>query len=432
MFRNRLRFLILAWLFLVVCSPFSTGQPRRRRALIMKEFGLSPTQLGVVMAGFTIGYMLLSFPGGFLVQRFSSRLLLAGIIALWSLLTGLTGLAWSFASLMVIRVVFGMFEGPMFSANAHLVNLWMLPRERGTATAMWLAAIPVGIMLGNVASAAVVSAYGWRSVFYAFGLAGILVAVLSWVVVRDRPEDHPRISKQELENIKTSQRLHDGCDIADAEGSSMKELLRNPWVWVLSIVYFAAAMYLWGNLNWLPTYFLKARGSNLMNSGIYAAIPMVAATIGLFTMGWLSDRFGKDRSAWLVLNLFVAVPFTILGVKMPDMTAVCGAFPWPRSSVSVLRIIYTLPWRFRARRCGEGDGIMLAWSSWRASSPGHCRIRSAGDPVFRLRVLHLCRPGLCRRLPFAGDPGQGAGSPAAEIRCGITGCSGRKVLSRRV
>lgn len=366
MFRNRLRFLILAWLFLVVLfSFFDRVNLAVAAPLIMKEFGLSPTQLGVVMAGFTIGYMLLSFPGGFLVQRFSSRLLLAGIIALWSLLTGLTGLAWSFASLMVIRVVFGMFEGPMFSANAHLVNLWMLPRERGTATAMWLAAIPVGIMLGNVASAAVVSAYGWRSVFYAFGLAGILVAVLSWVVVRDRPEDHPRISKQELENIKTSQRLHDGCDIADAEGSSMKELLRNPWVWVLSIVYFAAAMYLWGNLNWLPTYFLKARGSNLMNSGIYAAIPMVAATIGLFTMGWLSDRFGKDRSAWLVLNLFVAVPFTILGVKMPDMTGCLWSFSLATFfCFGSYGIIYTLPMEiFEHGDAAKVTGIMLAWSS---------------------------------------------------------------------
>jgi ACS family glucarate transporter-like MFS transporter len=108
---------------------------------------------------------------------------------------------------------------------------------------MWLAAIPLGLVLGNVASAAIVSAYGWRSVFFAFGVLGLVIAALSWVIVRDRPEDHPSMSPEELKVIKESQLLHKCGDIADAPGSTMRELMGNPNVWILSILYFAAAMY---------------------------------------------------------------------------------------------------------------------------------------------------------------------------------------------
>ncbi|NPU85942.1 MAG: MFS transporter [Syntrophaceae bacterium] len=362
----KFRFLMLIWLFIVVLvSFFDRVNLAVAAPMIMAEFGITPTQLGIVMAGFTIGYTILSFPAGFIVQRFSSRALLTCIIVLWSVMTGLTGIAWSFASLLVIRILFGMCEGPMFSANANLVNLWMPPRERGIAQAMWLAAIPVGVLLGNVASAAVISTYGWRSVFLVFAVLGLVVAVLSWKIVRDRPEDHPKVSPAELRSIKDAQRLHDGNNIDDEAGSTMKELMMNPWVWVLNILYFAAAMYLWGNLNWLPTYFSIARGSNLMSSGLYAAIPMISATAGLFVMGWLSDRFGKDRSLWLALTLFMAVPFTIYGVIASSLSNCLWGFSLATFfCFGSYGIIYTLPMEiFNRGDAPKVTGIMLAWSS---------------------------------------------------------------------
>ncbi|NLA42357.1 MAG: MFS transporter [Smithella sp.] len=367
MFKNRLRFVMLTWLFVIVLVAFFDRVNLAVAApLIMQELGLSPTQLGVVMAGFTIGYMLLSFPAGFLVQKFSSRLLLVSIIVLWSIATFMTGITWSFASLIVVRIIFGMCEGPMFSANANLVNIWMQPRERGIAQALWLAAIPVGLMIGNVVSAAIVNSYGWRSVFYAFAVLGIVVAMVTWVVIRNRPEEHPSITPEELKGIKDAQRLHHGADdIVDDPGSTMKELMTNPWVWILSILYFAAAMYLWGNLNWLPTYFSKARGSNLMASGVNAAIPMVAATLGLFVMGWLSDHFGKYRTLWLAVTLFIAVPFTIFGVKASSLNGCLWGFSLACFfCFGSYGIIYTVPMEiFKRSDAPKVIGIILAWSS---------------------------------------------------------------------
>lgn len=365
-YKEKLRYGILLWLFIIVLlSFFDRVNLAIAAPFILKEFKISSTQLGVIMSGFTIGYMLLSFPGGFMVERFSSRKLLSVIIVCWSVMTALTGMAWSFLSLFAIRVIFGMFEGPMFAANARIVSMWMLPRERGLASAMWLAAIPLGALLGNVASAVVVSSLGWRSVFYIFGASGIVIAVLTWFILRDKPEDHPGITREELNSIKEGNIRHDGPDYMEARGSTLAELLKNPRVWILSVLYFCAAMFLWGNLNWLPTYFLKARGFNVMASAIYASLPYLFAIAGVLAVGWLSDHSRKNRCFWLALALFIAGPFTIIGVTSPSLTfCLIGLSAATFFCFGSYAIIYALPMEIFPRGdAAKITGIILAWSS---------------------------------------------------------------------
>jgi OFA family oxalate/formate antiporter-like MFS transporter len=102
-----------------------------------------------------------------------------------------------------------------------------------------------------------------------------------------------------------------------------------------------------------------------MASGVYAAIPMACATVGLFVLGWLSDRFGKHRSVWLALTLFAAVPFTIVGVKAPSLSGCLWGFSLATFfCFGSYGIIYTLPMEiFERGDAPKVTGIMLAWSS---------------------------------------------------------------------
>ena len=113
----------------------------------------------------------------------------------------------------------------------------------------------------------------------------------------------------------------DGIAQLNAKGSTLIELLKNPFVWIISLVYFALLMFLWGNLNWLPTYFMKARNSSLLKSGLFSAIPWIGAALGSFVLGWLSDRaiVIKTRSGWVTLSLFAVVPTIIYAVITPDL-----------------------------------------------------------------------------------------------------------------
>jgi len=81
---------------------------------ISKEFDLSPSQIGMIMSSFFISYSVMTLVGGILADKYGSRKVITTIMLLWSIFTALTGMAWSFASLVALRFVFGAAEGIPF------------------------------------------------------------------------------------------------------------------------------------------------------------------------------------------------------------------------------------------------------------------------------------------------------------------------------
>src|SRR5688572_25770347 len=79
---------------------------------IAEDFKLSPLQMGQVMSAFFVGYALMQIPGGLLADRFGPRIVLAVSLVWWSVMTALTGVVGGLAALLVIRVLFGLGEGP--------------------------------------------------------------------------------------------------------------------------------------------------------------------------------------------------------------------------------------------------------------------------------------------------------------------------------
>lgn len=321
----KLRWRIVACLVgVVVLSYFDRVNFSMAAPLIMKEIGLDAAQLGIIMSAFTVGYMIVNFGGGFVVHRWGASRTLAIILLLWSIFTIFTGLAGSFLTLIVIRVIFGMCEGPMLPANSLITSRWMLPKERATTSGIWMAAIPVGVMVGNVLSGYIVANLGWRSVFFIFGAVGIPFAYFLYKFLADNPEDHKKISKEELDLINNA---NAGAPAQTASGSTFSQMISNPWVWLIGLVYSAAAMLFWANVNWLPTYFIKARGFNLVQAGFLASLPWIGAIIGPPLMGMISDRTRHlPRTLWLAIILFLAAPFTVYAVLAEDITMCLVAF----------------------------------------------------------------------------------------------------------
>ncbi len=369
MFKNNYRWEMLFWLFVVVLISyfdrvnFSVSAP-----LIMKEFNLGAALMGMIMSAFNIGYTVFNFYGGFLAEKYSARKFMTFILFLWSVMTIFTGFGWSFISFLVIRIIFGMCEGPLVLVNTKLVNRWMLPNERARASGLWLAAMPVGVVLGVLLSGFIVQSYGWRSVFYLFGVAGVIMAAMNWKILRDQPSDHPSISKTERDLIHSSIEQYEGVSKPNTKGSTLIELLKNPSVWIISLVYFALLMFLWGNLNWLPTYFMKARSSSLLKSGLFSAIPWIGAALGSFVLGWLSDRrfILKTRAGWVTLSLIAVVPTIVYAVITPDLYVSLACFTIASFfGFGSLGLFYALNMEMFAKEdVAKVSGIMLSAGSF--------------------------------------------------------------------
>ena len=360
--KGRLRWLMIAWIFVMLLAVFIDRVNLAMSApLILAEFQLSPSMLGLVMSGFMIGYTLLTFSGGFLVARFSARKIITIVMVIRSAATIVTGCVWGFMSLFVTRIGFGLAEGPLMPAVNSTVNHWMLSREKATAAGLYITALPLGIILGNILSGYILESFGWRFLFLAFGAVGIVIGILNWIILRDTPAEHPAISLKELELIETDYNI---LKTGNSGGSTFRQLLQDPWTWVNAAYNFFYSLTFWANLNWLPTYFVMARGTSILQSGYFSALPWFAGLLGLLVLGPLSDKIGgKYRGNWMAACQFLSVPFTAYAVITPSIATSLICF-----SISLFFIVGSMSvgsaliWElFDRADVAKAYGMLAAW-----------------------------------------------------------------------
>ncbi|HXQ23814.1 MAG TPA: MFS transporter [Candidatus Acidoferrales bacterium] len=246
------------------------------------DLHLTDAQMGYVFSAFTFAYALFEVPSGWLADRFGPRLMLTRIVIWWSVMTAATGLAWGFASLFAVRLLFGLGEAGTFPSIARTYAHWLSPRERGRAFGL---AVMTGALGGALAQPLVVQLLDvmhWRHSFPIFGLVGVAWAVAWFRWFRDDPRQHSGVNAAELRLI--------GNDAPEPHRAvPWKSVIASPSLVALCVMY-GGAIYGWYfYITWLPTYLLRARGFDLHQVGWLAALPLLSIAAGVFAGGWASD-----------------------------------------------------------------------------------------------------------------------------------------------
>src|SRR5207247_6278370 len=170
--------------------------------LMMQDLGLSVVQMSVVFSSFTLAYSLFEVPTGWMGDVVGPRKVLTRIVLWWSGFTMLTGGAWNYLSLALIRFLFGAGEAGAFPNAARSFSRWFPPGERGRAHGILF----LGSRLGGASAPALallmIRLWGWRESFVLFGSIGIMWAVAWYRWYRDEPSEHPAVSPQELALIR--------------------------------------------------------------------------------------------------------------------------------------------------------------------------------------------------------------------------------------
>lgn len=257
---------------------------------IREEFGLSLTTMGWVLGSFRWGYSLFQIPGGWLGDLIGPRRALALIVTWWSCFTSATSLAWNAVSLSATRFLFGVGEAGAFPIATRSLSRWMLPAERGWAQGVTHAGSRLGAALTPRIVVLMIASYGWRMPFYVFGALGIVWAAVWFLWYRDTPAEHSWVNQAERELIESKL----GAGRSSKRGHvPWKSILSNRTVWVLSAMY---ACYAWSiaiYLDWFPTFLREARGMDIKQMGLYASLPLIAATLGDLFGGWFSDELAR-------------------------------------------------------------------------------------------------------------------------------------------
>jgi ACS family D-galactonate transporter-like MFS transporter len=241
------------------------------------ELKLTPELMGVVLSAFSWSYAAAQLPGGWFLDRFGNKVTYFLAVIFWSLFTVLQGLASGLVSLVTFRLGLGLSESPCFPVNSRVVAEWFPERERARATAVYTLGEYVGLACFGPALFWVLSRFGWRTLFYLVGAAGIGFGMVWWALYR---EPHPRPGAP-ASRSSTQSTLY---------WAGVRRLLGFRQVWGASIGQFGGNSTLVFFLTWFPTYLARERHMDWIRSGFFAVLPYFAAGCGVLVGGWLSDR----------------------------------------------------------------------------------------------------------------------------------------------
>jgi len=328
--RTRVRYFIISFIFIVTSLNYADRATFSiAGAAASKELGLSPVDTGYILSAFAWAYAFAQIPGGLLLDRFGTKRIYAGAIALWSLFTFLQGFAGFLGGLSAVTVLFGMrflvglAEAPSFPGNARIVAAWFPSSERGTASAIFNSAQYFSLVAFAPLMGWVVHHFGWRAVFYVMGSLGILAALAFWRVIHD-PVKHPKINAAELQYIESGGGIvaldqSKGGQGSQFQWSNIKQLLTNRMLLGVYLGQYCINVLTYFFVTWFPLYLVKERGLSILQAGFAAAAPALCGFIGGVLGGYISDLLLKRTGS---LTIARKTPL-LIGMLLATLIIAC-------------------------------------------------------------------------------------------------------------
>jgi sugar phosphate permease len=276
------------------------------------DLGLSKSEMGLIFGAFGLSYALFEIPSGILGDRFGPRSVLVRIVLAWSAFTALTGAAWSFASLWVVRFLFGAGEAGCFPNLTRVLSIWLPGKARIRAQALMWACTRWGGAVTPPLVLIAIQYFGWRHAFVAFALLGVLWAIPFYSWFRDDPAQHKSVNAAELAL------LNDSRSLTSHEGeSNWGRLLLLPKVQLLLVQYFCFSFVWYFYVTWLPTYLKEARGVSPAQAAGLAVLPLLFGGFGSLVSGLVAARVSKRLVAVFGFLASAALIFSVTRIQSP-------------------------------------------------------------------------------------------------------------------
>ena len=276
---------------------------------IKAELHLSDGQLGLLGGtAFALFYTALGIPVGWWADRASRVRIMSAALVCWSLFTALTGSAGSFLTLFLARLGVGVGEAGGVAPAYALIADYFRPRWRARALGFFSLAVPIGSALGYLLGGYLTTAFTWRAAFSWLGGAGLLIAPLLLLTVRE-PE-------------------RGTLDATPATGAAppwalvWRTLAAKPAFWLLSLGAGCGSLMGYGLLFWLPSFFMRSDGMTVLEvSRLLGALLLLGGVPGILLGAYLADRIGmRNRRAYALvpaLAFLCILPCYVLGTALP-------------------------------------------------------------------------------------------------------------------
>ncbi|SNS70434.1 MULTISPECIES: MFS transporter [unclassified Azospirillum] len=321
------RYYVLLILILVYIFNFIDRQILGILASAIKtELGLSDQQLGL-MGGmaFALFYTALGIPIALVADRKSRTWIMTGALTIWSGFTALCGFATGFWQLFLCRLGVGVGEAGGVAPAYSLISDYFPPQERARALAAYSFGIPIGMAAGVLFGGLIAHQIGWRWAFIICGLAGLLLAPLFKLTVREP-----------VRGGFDARPLGSQATASPGLGDALALLFQKPSFWLLALGASCSSILGYGLAFWLPSFFERSHGLALVDRSIfYAGILFFGGMVGVWFGGSLGDRFGaNDKGNYArvpAVAFLISLPFFIGGIMSPSLPLVFFLFVVPQA-----------------------------------------------------------------------------------------------------
>ncbi|MEQ4530999.1 MAG: MFS transporter [Mixta sp.] len=308
MFKN-LRWTIVLLLFLVYMINYLDRVALSLTVpMIEKDLMLNAEQFGLIFGSFFFGYALFNFIGGLATDKYGPTLVMGLAVGMWSLFCGLTAVATGFWSMLILRVLFGMAEGPICASANKAINGWFPKKQAATAMGFLSAGSPLGGAVAGPIIGYLALAFGWRPAFVIICSIGIVWMVVWFFVAADNPARSKRVSAEEramIEQLK-AQQPGEEADLTEA-AHGLGYYLRQPIILVTAFAFFCYNYILFFFLSWFPAYLVQAHNLDIKSMSMTTVIPWIVGFVGLALGGWISDKIFNVTGRLLLSRKIVLV-----------------------------------------------------------------------------------------------------------------------------
>ncbi|HBV40027.1 MAG TPA: MFS transporter [Erwinia sp.] len=334
MFKNYRSVVALLLFFAGVLNYLDRAALSVMAPLVKKDLQIDDAQMGILFSCFFIGYCLFCFLGGWGADRYGPRKVFGWAAAIWSLFCGATALAGSFTHLLIVRVLFGIGEGPMGTTTNKSISNWFPRKEVGRAVGFTNAGQPLGAAIAAPVVGLVGLHFGWRVSFIVIAALGFVWLAFWLWLFRDRPEHHPRVGEPERQMIAAQRPATRVAPVGKAKTPLWHYVLSLPVLGVAA-AFFCFNYIQFFFLSWLPSYLTDFQHLDIKSMSLIGILPWLGATVGFIGGGMISDALFRRTGNFLLSRKLVI--FCGLAVA-----AVCVMLTAWASSVTLAVSLITL------------------------------------------------------------------------------------------
>ena len=283
---------------------------------IKAEFGFSNQDYANIFTVFVLAYAFGQTIFGKIFDWLGTRIGFVMSIGVWSIATALHAFAGGVASFALFRGILGVAEAGNWPGASKANAEWFPVHERALAQGIFNSGAAIGGIVSPLLLGFLAAFMGWKAIFIAIGLVGLLWLVPWLIIYKSKPEDHPWLSEDEREYILSGQlvKTDEGKEETDYNPST-GEMLSRKETWGAILPAMLIDPIWWLFVAWIPIYLIDNFGFNVKELSLYAWVPYVGAMFGAWFSGLLAQNLlgkgwtvNKTRKFVITLGSVIMVP----------------------------------------------------------------------------------------------------------------------------